>query len=67
MAISVNSAVLNQHSGRGVFATIAVFFATIGAAIDASRALNSGRRPENKVLARLGIDPETFPKHLASE
>lgn len=37
------------------------FFRPLFAAISAARAVESGRRPDERALRALGIDPETFP------
>ncbi|MDR7126587.1 hypothetical protein J2X53_003429 [Pseudorhodobacter sp. 4114] len=62
MAISANSALHYTPENRGIFATFMEFFALIGAAIEASGAVQNGRQPSADSLAKLGIPADAFSR-----
>ena len=60
MAISAHSALRYTPENRGIFAAFMEFFTLFGAAVQASNAVQNGRRPTAEVLAKLGISNDAF-------
>ena len=47
---------------RGLFFVIGDFFAALGGAASAARAVEAGRKPRRSDLRKLGIDPTAFDR-----
>lgn len=61
MATTVNSTLRFDNKPSGILSALAGFFTMMSAAIEASAAVQSGRRPSAEALERLGMADAEFP------
>ncbi|MFN4153460.1 MAG: hypothetical protein ACK4HF_02290 [Paracoccaceae bacterium] len=60
MALSANSALRDFPENRGILRAMAEFFVMFRAAVEASNAVQNGRRPSAEALEKLGISADAF-------
>jgi hypothetical protein len=60
MTVLVTTTVKSGHHVGGILTGVSGFFTFLGAAVEASNALDSGRRPSPDVLERLGFSLGCF-------